>query len=203
MVQAWTEAGVWAWKKSWGTFACVPVHVCVYVYVLGKGKTLYTHWTVSLFIEINESTATQQFCCCAPSFHGSKQADCKGPCTRMFTAALFIILRNWKQPNCPSIRNWLTKWWSHATIKWCCGLFFWTELCTYIRWRNGRTYMQHLAVIPLTSFSVIWKPVKVGFTLFPCVWLSVLYYLITVLYLSLWKRTMACSCSLVSLNQQE
>lgn len=100
------------------------VHACGYIYVLGKGKTLYAHWTVSLFIEIIASTDTQQFCCCAPSFHGSKQADCEGPCTRMFIAALFIILRNWKQPKCPSIRNWLTKWWSHATIKWCCGSIF-------------------------------------------------------------------------------
>ena len=33
-------------------------------------------------------------------------------CTPMFTAALFIIARTWKQPRCPSAGEWIRKLWS-------------------------------------------------------------------------------------------
>ena len=32
-------------------------------------------------------------------------------CTPMFTAALFIIARTWKQPRCPSADEWIRKLW--------------------------------------------------------------------------------------------
>ena len=32
-------------------------------------------------------------------------------CTSMFTAALFIIARTWKQPRCPSADEWIKKPW--------------------------------------------------------------------------------------------
>ena len=34
-------------------------------------------------------------------------------CTPMFTAALFIIARTWKQPRCPSADEWIRKQWLH------------------------------------------------------------------------------------------
>ena len=33
----------------------------------------------------------------------------KDMCSTMFIAALFIIARNWKQPTCPSTKEWLQK----------------------------------------------------------------------------------------------
>ena len=44
-------------------------------------------------------------------------------CTPMFTAALFIIARTWKQPRCPSADEWIRKLWDiyiieyYSTIK--------------------------------------------------------------------------------------
>ena len=35
----------------------------------------------------------------------------KDTCTPMFTAALFIIARSWKQPKCPSTDEWIKKRW--------------------------------------------------------------------------------------------
>ena len=32
-------------------------------------------------------------------------------CTPMFTAALFVIARTWKQPRCPSADEWIRKLW--------------------------------------------------------------------------------------------
>ena len=34
----------------------------------------------------------------------------KDTCTPMFTAALFTILKTWKQPNCPSTEEWIKIW---------------------------------------------------------------------------------------------
>ena len=37
-------------------------------------------------------------------------------CTPMFTAALFIIARTWKQPRCPSTDEWIKKLWYIYTV---------------------------------------------------------------------------------------
>ena len=38
-------------------------------------------------------------------------------CTPMFTAALFIIARTWKQPRCPSADEWIRKLWYIYTME--------------------------------------------------------------------------------------
>ena len=38
-------------------------------------------------------------------------------CTPMFTAALFIIARTWKQPRCPSTDEWILKQWYIYTME--------------------------------------------------------------------------------------
>ena len=38
-------------------------------------------------------------------------------CTPMFTAALFIIARTWKQPRCPSADEWIRKLWYIHTME--------------------------------------------------------------------------------------
>ena len=35
----------------------------------------------------------------------------------MFTAALFIIARTWKQPGCPSADKWIRKQWNIYTMQ--------------------------------------------------------------------------------------
>ena len=35
----------------------------------------------------------------------------KGICTRMFIAALFPVVKTWKQPKCPLIDEWIKKMW--------------------------------------------------------------------------------------------
>ena len=41
----------------------------------------------------------------------------KDTCTPMFTAALFTILKTWKQPNCPSTDEWIKKMWHIYTME--------------------------------------------------------------------------------------
>lgn len=31
-------------------------------------------------------------------------------CIKIFVTALFVIVKHWKQPKCPSIGNWLNKY---------------------------------------------------------------------------------------------
>ena len=38
-------------------------------------------------------------------------------CTPVFTAALFIIARIWKQPRCPSAHEWIRKPWYIYTME--------------------------------------------------------------------------------------
>ena len=41
----------------------------------------------------------------------------KNLCTPMFIAAQFIIAKCWKQPTCPSLNEWIKKWWYICTME--------------------------------------------------------------------------------------
>ena len=48
----------------------------------------------------------------------TKETRCeRDTCTPMFTAALFIIARTWKQPRCPSADEWIRKRWYIYTME--------------------------------------------------------------------------------------
>jgi hypothetical protein len=40
----------------------------------------------------------------------------KGTCSTMFIAALFIVVRGWKEPMCPSTEEWIQKMWYIYTM---------------------------------------------------------------------------------------
>jgi hypothetical protein len=41
----------------------------------------------------------------------------KDTCSTMFIVALFIIARSWKQPRCPSTKEWIQKMWYIYTME--------------------------------------------------------------------------------------
>ena len=41
----------------------------------------------------------------------------KDMCSNMFTAALFVIARTWKQPKCPFTEEWIRKMWYIYTME--------------------------------------------------------------------------------------
>ena len=41
----------------------------------------------------------------------------KDTCTPVFIAALFTIVKTWKQPKCPSMDDWFKKMWYMYTMK--------------------------------------------------------------------------------------
>ena len=46
-----------------------------------------------------------------------KSFSYKNTCTRMFIAALFTIAKNWNQPKCPSVIDWIKKMWHIYTME--------------------------------------------------------------------------------------
>jgi hypothetical protein len=44
----------------------------------------------------------------------------KDTCSTMFIAALFIIVRGWKEPRCPSTKKWMQKMWYTYTMEYSC-----------------------------------------------------------------------------------
>ena len=49
--------------------------------------------------------------------HTKETRSERDTCTPMFIAALFIIARTWKQPNCPSADEWIRKLWYIYTME--------------------------------------------------------------------------------------
>jgi hypothetical protein len=46
----------------------------------------------------------------------------KDTCSTMFIAALFIILRNWKESRCLSTEEWIQKMWYISTMEYYSGI---------------------------------------------------------------------------------
>ena len=49
--------------------------------------------------------------------HTEETRSERDTCTLMFSAALFIITRRWKQPRCPSADEWIRKLWYINTME--------------------------------------------------------------------------------------
>ena len=64
----------------------------------------------------------------------------KNLCTPMFTAALFIVAKCWKQLKCPSVKEWIKKWWYIYTME-CYAVERKKELYFTIAWMELESIM--------------------------------------------------------------
>ena len=53
----------------------------------------------------------------SPWSYTPRKPELKETCTPMFIAALFTIVRTWKQPRCPLADEWIRKLWYIYTIE--------------------------------------------------------------------------------------
>ena len=60
----------------------------------------------------------------------------------MFTAALFIIARTWKQPKCPSTDEWIKKQWCTYTMEYYSAIKRNTFESVLMRWMNIESIIQ-------------------------------------------------------------
>src|SRR5574339_474505 len=63
-------------------------------------------------------------------------------CTPMFTAALFIIARTWKQPRCPSADEWIRKLWFIDTMEYYSAIKKNTFESVLMRWMKLEPIIQ-------------------------------------------------------------
>ena len=82
---------------------------------------------------------TQQYHCWA---YTRKKPELKDTCTPMFTAALFIIARTWKQPRCPSADEWIKKLWYIYTMEYYSAIKKHTFESVLMRWMKLEPIIQ-------------------------------------------------------------
>ena len=63
-------------------------------------------------------------------------------CTPVFTAALFIIARTWKQPRCPSADKWIRKLWYIYTMEYYSAIKKNTFQSVLMRWMKLELIIQ-------------------------------------------------------------
>ena len=63
-------------------------------------------------------------------------------CTPMFTAALFIIARTWKQPRCPLADEWIRKQWYTYTMEYYSAIKKNTFESVLMRWMKWEPIIQ-------------------------------------------------------------
>ena len=63
-------------------------------------------------------------------------------CTPMFIAALFIIVRTWKQPRCPSADEWIRKLWYIYTMEYYSAIKKNTFESVLMRWMKLEPIIQ-------------------------------------------------------------
>ena len=66
----------------------------------------------------------------------------KVSCTTMFTAALFIIARIWKQPECPSTDEWIKKMWHIYTMEYYSAIKGNETELSVVRWMDLESVIQ-------------------------------------------------------------
>ena len=72
----------------------------------------------------------------------SKDRSERDTCTPMFTAALFIIARTWKQPRCPSAYEWIRKLWYIYTMEYYSAIEKNTFESVLMRWMKLEPIIQ-------------------------------------------------------------
>ena len=66
----------------------------------------------------------------------------KNTCIPLFIAALFIIVRTWKQPRCPSTDEWIKKLWYIYTMDYCSAIKRNTFESVIMRWMDLEPIIQ-------------------------------------------------------------
>ena len=66
----------------------------------------------------------------------------KMTCTKIFIAALFVVAKNWKMKECPSIGEWLNKLWYMLVMQYYCAERNNEMVKFYANWENLQELMQ-------------------------------------------------------------
>ena len=73
----------------------------------------------------------------------------KDMCSTMFIVALFVIARNWKQPKCPLIKEWIRKMWYIYTIE-----YYTAEKNDILNFAGKRMELENIILSEVTQLSI-------------------------------------------------
>ena len=96
-------------------------------------------------MEIPYKTRNKTTCASAIPLLGTYPEETKTEkdmCIPLFTAALFIIARTWKQPRCPLTDEWIKKLWHIYTMGYYSAIKRNTFESDLIRWMNLELIIQ-------------------------------------------------------------
>ena len=89
-----------------------------FLHGLWKCKLVQPRWrTVQTFLKKLEIELPYDPAITLQGIHSEETKMERDRCTPMFTAALFIIARTWKQPRCASADEWIRKLWYTYTME--------------------------------------------------------------------------------------
>ena len=121
----------------------------------GEKETLIHYWweyklvqplwkTVWRFLKKTKDRSTIWSGNSTPGYISRKKTETlirKDTCTSVFTAALFKIVKTWKQPKCPSTHEWISKMWYTHTVEYYAALKRKEILWHAITWMNLKDIM--------------------------------------------------------------
>ena len=76
------------------------------------------------------------------SIYREKTKPERDTCAPEFAAALFTIAGTWERPRCPSVGDWIRKWWHIYTTECCSTLKASPFEMVLIRWMNLEPIVQ-------------------------------------------------------------
>ena len=74
--------------------------------------------------------------------HTEETRIARDTCTPVFTAALFVRARTWKQPRCPSADDWIRKLWYIYTMEYYSAIKKNTFESVLMRWMKLEPHLQ-------------------------------------------------------------
>ena len=74
--------------------------------------------------------------------HTEETRNERDTCASVFTTALFIIVRTWKQPRCPSSDEWIRKLWYIYTMEYSSAIKNNTFESVLMRWMKLEPIIQ-------------------------------------------------------------
>ena len=70
-----------------------------------------------------------------------KEVINKVTCTKRYIASLFVVTKNWKMKECPSIGEWLNKLWYMLVMEYYCAQRNNELMKFYVNWNNFQELM--------------------------------------------------------------
>ena len=104
-----------------------------------------------------------------PGIHTEETRIKRDICTPMFSAALFIIARTWKQPRCSTADEWIRKLWYIYTMEYYLAIKKNTFESVLMRWMKLEpTIQSEVSHSSILAWRILWTEEPGDYSLWGC-----------------------------------